>query len=268
MAAASRPALADSVRRNTRKGAATSRAHWVRPRCRDAPTGSATVHLSFVISARPILAAPRRTQDRCRAFPTASAAGGEPGTLVGGFPDARRSRDNDRGFMTEPAAPTAATLRQDDRSTPIDIGDALDLLARVVNDHGEEAGSIPFPEDSGRYWSYHYAMGGTPQCIVGCALALADVDIAQLRAMGDRPLRDLYLNGTLPVPLTLGAVIVLDAAQQSQDRGQCWSVALEAAAAAAVRFFDLLGSLPNLTHDLKPLAQPPPSGWQLSKSRE
>jgi hypothetical protein len=85
---------------------------------------------------------------------------------------------------------------------------------------------------------------------VGHVLARASVEVADLETMRDQRLRDLYRDGRLPVTLTLGALIVLDAAQQSEDRGRTWGTALDDATAAAARFLDLAAVIPDVAHYL------------------
>jgi len=123
---------------------------------------------------------------------------------------------------------------------PIDISRALDLLAASVQLRGDDFVYQPVWMEESRYLTCHYANRGTPDCIVGQALALAGVGIHDLEAMPDDGVRDLYLRQELPVAFTLGAVAVFDAAQQCQDRGRSWGDALAHATATAVRFLDLL----------------------------
>jgi hypothetical protein len=58
--------------------------------------------------------------------------------------------------------------------------------------------------------------------------------------------RDLYRDGRLPIPITLGALIVFDAAQRSQERGRRWGDVLDDAIAAAARFLDLVSVVPEV----------------------
>jgi hypothetical protein len=77
--------------------------------------------------------------------------------------------------------------------------------------------------------------------MVGRALSLAGVDVRDLEAMRDHGVRELYEQGRFPIAVTLGAVAVLDAAQQQQqDRGQPWGAVLDHATTTAIRFLELL----------------------------
>lgn len=119
----------------------------------------------------------------------------------------------------------------------IDIGGALALLADAVRERGE-------------YFAYPLAVGGAcaclysrrsgVRCLVGHALSLAHVNDSDLDGLGDRGVRELYRRGELPVRLTIGALVVLDAAQRTQDRGYSWGDALDYANSIAVRFLDLV----------------------------
>ena len=136
------------------------------------------------------------------------------------------------------AFPAALRANQSDRRTAaplIDIGQALDLLARAVKHRGAY-----FVYVAGQDQACLYSTGRGPQCLVGRALSLAGIDDNELEALGHRGVRDLYQEGLLPAQLTLGAVAVLDAAQRGQDRGYTWGEALEYAAGVADRFLDLI----------------------------
>lgn len=67
--------------------------------------------------------------------------------------------------------------------------------------------------------------------------------------MRDRPVWDLYRDGGLPIPITLGALIVFDAAERSQDRGRRWGDVLDDAITAA-KFLDLVTVVRDITHSL------------------
>jgi hypothetical protein len=101
----------------------------------------------------------------------------------------------------------------------IDIGAALDLLAAAVEQRGVDFVYKPILMDERAYLTDRYANGGAPDGIVGQALALANLGVRDLGAINEDGVRKLYLEGKLPVVLTLGAVVVFDAAQRSQDRG-------------------------------------------------
>jgi hypothetical protein len=147
------------------------------------------------------------------------------------------------------------TLLAPERARQIDVGTALDLLARVVNSCGDEFTDTPVAEPSHEDRGCRYAFDGKPQCMVGHALARAGVHVEQLEAMGDNRLRDLHREGRLPVMLTLGGLVAFDAAQQSQARGRSCSAALDDAAAAVARYLDLVGVVPELKHCLNRCAQ-------------
>lgn len=117
----------------------------------------------------------------------------------------------------------------------IDIGRALDLLAAAVAERGSR-----FVYVAGQTQTCLYAGEGGPQCLVGRALSLAGMGDDDVTAMGHRGIIELYREGDLPVQLTLGAVLVLDAAQRCQDRGNAWGEALEFAIDVAERFVDLV----------------------------
>jgi hypothetical protein len=132
-------------------------------------------------------------------------------------------------------------LPQEGLARLIDIGDALDLLARAANEGGRGyAGSQ----------ARLYALNGEPKSIVGHALLLANVDADDLEVMRGHRVRDLYREARLPVDLTLGALIVLDAAQRSEDLGSCGDEVLDDATAAAARFLDLISVVPEVTQHL------------------
>jgi hypothetical protein len=117
----------------------------------------------------------------------------------------------------------------------IDLGRALDLLTAAVMQRGES-----FVFVAGRHQSCLYRAAGGPQCLVGRCLSLAGVEDEYLDALAGHAVRELYRRGTLPVQLTLGALVLFDAAQRGQDRGYAWGEALEYAVGVAERFLDLL----------------------------
>lgn len=121
----------------------------------------------------------------------------------------------------------------------IDIGTALDLLSGAVHQRG--AGFVRGPGwvNESRHPTYRYTHHGAQDCIVGHVLAHAGVSVRVLEAMRDDSVDDLYRKGRFPVHLTLGALAVLRAAQQSQDRGCRWGDVLTQATAVCVRVLDV-----------------------------
>jgi hypothetical protein len=117
----------------------------------------------------------------------------------------------------------------------IDIVRALDLLAAAVEQRGES-----FVFVAGRHQLCLYRADGGPQCLVGRCLSLAGVGDDELDALGGDAVRDLYRRGALPARLTLGALVVFDAAQRGQDRAYSWGDALDYAVGVAERFLGLI----------------------------
>jgi hypothetical protein len=146
--------------------------------------------------------------------------------------------------VTEPSNVVALSNHRE--VAQLDIMDALDLLATAVIDRGDDFASTPNsgPNITNRH---RYAIFDEPRCIVGYALSLANVTVEDLRSMRDQPVRDLYRDGGLPIPITLGALIVLDAAQRSQDRGRRWGDVLDDAVTAAAKFLDLVTVVRDIT---------------------
>jgi hypothetical protein len=120
----------------------------------------------------------------------------------------------------------------------IDICEALHLLATAVNERDAAYVYSPVWIPESRYLTCLYAYRGAPHCIVGRALSFAGVDVRDLEAMRDHGVRELHEQGRFPIAVTLGAVAVLDAAQQ-QDRGQACGAVLDHATATALRFLEL-----------------------------
>ena len=140
--------------------------------------------------------------------------------------------------MTSTAAPgiVAGTRRR--AAAVLDIVDALDLVSTAVDDRGRDFVHRPVSGPGVINDAYRYAVGGEPRCIVGHALSLANVATEELESMHE-PVRDLYSDGRLPIPITLGALIVLDAAQRSEADGSPWGDVLDDAFAAAEKVRDL-----------------------------
>lgn len=121
----------------------------------------------------------------------------------------------------------------------VDIGCALDLLAAAVLQRGEQHVYEPVWIDGPNYLSCLYANRGAPACLVGHAFAHATVPVADLVALRDDSVLDLYREGRLPVELTLGALVVLHEAQRCQDSGWPWGEVLAHATEVASQFLDL-----------------------------
>jgi hypothetical protein len=122
----------------------------------------------------------------------------------------------------------------------IDIGCALDLLAAAVQRRGDSHVDTPVWTTEANCAPCLCAHNGSPDCIVGEALARAGARVEELKGLCDHGIRELHRDGKLPVTLTFGALVVLHTAQQSQDRGCRWVDALEHATTAAVKFLELV----------------------------
>jgi hypothetical protein len=136
--------------------------------------------------------------------------------------------------------------------TPVDIADAMDLLAAAANDPSRDCVLRPVSTADTGYGASRYTLGGEPRGIIGHVLSMAGAAVADLASMRDHSLRDLYSDGRLPIAITLGALIVLDAAQRSQDRGSQLEDVLDDATAAAARFLDLVAILPAVSRRVDP----------------
>jgi hypothetical protein len=133
---------------------------------------------------------------------------------------------------------------------PLNIADALDLLCAAVNDRGHGLSLDPVSNPNLTDQAYPQANGNEPRCIIAHALSRAGVTDAELDPISNVPVRNLYRDGRLPIPITLGALIVFDAAQRSQASGRSWSDVLDDAVSAAARFLDLVHVLPEVTQSI------------------
>lgn len=119
----------------------------------------------------------------------------------------------------------------------IDIGLALDLLAAAVAERGDHF-VYPPTGDTGQDCIWH--PDDSSLSLVGHALSLAGVRPDALERLRWHSVRDLFERGWFPIPLTLGAAAVFDAAERSQDRGHAWGEAVRHARRAAVQYVTLL----------------------------
>jgi hypothetical protein len=122
----------------------------------------------------------------------------------------------------------------------IDIGYALDLLAEAVKSRGQGYAYFPVWNTEANDATCLYARNEPLNCIVGEALAHAGARVEKLEGLCAHGIRDLHRDGRLAVTLTLGALVVLHTAQQSEESGSPWGGALEDATIAAVKFLELL----------------------------
>jgi len=119
-------------------------------------------------------------------------------------------------------------------SITLAIGDVLDLLEYVVDEAGED-------HVSGCY--YISPLNGQPACIVGRVMHIAGTPTEELRSWQGFPINEVFEDDMMKeVKLTMGAMLVLRAAQNSQDNGlkRDWGTALEAAVKAAGRYMTLV----------------------------
>ena len=115
----------------------------------------------------------------------------------------------------------------------IDAGRALDLLCAAVHRHG------------GR------TVGEVHGGIVAAAVRCAPLSDADLTILSRVEIRTLWVRGSLPWPMTLGAVAVFARAQRAQAAGVTWAAALEHAARAAQLLVGLVPLPPLSTHEEK-----------------
>jgi hypothetical protein len=122
----------------------------------------------------------------------------------------------------------------------IDIVDALELLGSCVRERGESyqppcrrlpAVSPTESEDMDP---------AARHSIVTLALGKAGAPPEALSAVAHLPIVAAYTAGCPPLDLSLGAVVVLHAAESAELRGQTWAMSLQAALDAASRFIELI----------------------------
>ncbi|HKC28846.1 MAG TPA: hypothetical protein VKB75_12615 [Jatrophihabitans sp.] len=128
-------------------------------------------------------------------------------------------------------------MRTESARRCIDIGRALDLLQAAVDSYGP---AFVYPPVADPEHESVYRVDDGPLTLAAHALQLAGVPDTELEPLRHQPLRDLHAQGLMPVRLSMGAAVVLDAAQRSQDRGRSGGEALEEAAKVAERYMALL----------------------------
>jgi hypothetical protein len=119
----------------------------------------------------------------------------------------------------------------------IDIGHALDLLSAAVAERGR---GFVYPPVSDPDQDCLYQLRSGSLSLAGHALSLGGVSRKDLEPLRRQSIRNLYAQGRMPVTLTLGAAMVLDAAERTQDRGHNWGDSLAQARRVAVRYVQLL----------------------------
>jgi hypothetical protein len=122
----------------------------------------------------------------------------------------------------------------------IDIVDALDLLDSCVRDRGASYRPGPRRLAAVSPDGLDDAAPAAADGIVTLALRKAGAPRTALSALAHMPVADVYASGRFPLDLTLGAVVVLRAAESVERRGQTWAMSLQAALRAASRFVDLI----------------------------
>jgi hypothetical protein len=119
----------------------------------------------------------------------------------------------------------------------IDVVLMLDLLSVVVAERGDDFVYSPVGEP---VHDNIHELRRDALSLAGEVLSLAGASPDDLKPVRRHSIRDLYASGRLPVPLTLGAAVVLHAAEHSQNCGKTWGEAADHARRMADRFIDLL----------------------------
>jgi hypothetical protein len=122
----------------------------------------------------------------------------------------------------------------------IDIVDALELLGSCVRERGESyqppCRRLPTASPTESEDRYPAARDS----IITLALSKAGAPPEALNAVAHMPIVEVYASGRPPLDLSLGAVVVLHAADSAELRGQAWAMCLQAALEAASRFVELI----------------------------
>lgn len=123
---------------------------------------------------------------------------------------------------------------------PFTLADALDLIDSVVDEFGEDHRSSCIYVDRSL---------NQPVCILGNVFHRAGVPIEVMGVWGGATFAELIKTDQLPFPITLGAQVVLKAAQKVQDErdlsgdSNCrrtWGEARREALRVAERYLDVM----------------------------
>ena len=122
----------------------------------------------------------------------------------------------------------------------IDIVDALDLLDSCVRDRGDSYRSTGRRGPTGSFSRRYPACPAVTESIVTLVLARAGTPLTAISRVASTAVGDAYASGEHDLNLTVGAVVVLRAAESMERRGGTWGLARQAAAQAASRFAELV----------------------------
>jgi hypothetical protein len=122
----------------------------------------------------------------------------------------------------------------------INIVDALDLLDSCVRERGDNYRSTRRRDPIGSLSRRYPACPTTTDSIVTLVLAKAGTPLTAISRVANTSVGDAYASGEHDLNLTVGAVVVLRAAESKERHGATWGVARQAAAHAASRFAELV----------------------------
>ena len=122
----------------------------------------------------------------------------------------------------------------------IDIVEALDLLESCVRDRGADYRSRHRCSSAGPRSGRRYRCPRATDSIVKRALTKAGAQPSAVGRLTSGTVADFYASGPDSLNLTLGAVVVLRAAESMDRLGHTWGSSLQAALQAASRFVELI----------------------------
>ncbi|MDQ1731609.1 MAG: hypothetical protein QOK10_1768 [Pseudonocardiales bacterium] len=122
----------------------------------------------------------------------------------------------------------------------IDIVDALDLLEACVADRGADYCSSRRAGSATSRSERFYDCPAPADSIVGFALTKAGVPPAAVDPLGLWSIAELHGSQPGAVRLTLGALVVLRAAESADRLGQAWGSCVRAALRAVPPFLELI----------------------------